>query len=173
MSFQQEERSREALLAFLEARGIKYVEEEHAAVFTMAESMQLKLSVDGWRCKNLLVKNKKNTERFLVITTPDAAVDLGALGRNLGVGRLTFCTPDDMVSLLGVGPGSASPLALLADQMAKKVRVLMDSELEHVDTYLFHPFVNTATLQIGREGLLQFLAAVEHILEVVPVPKRS
>lgn len=165
--------TRETLLAFLDARAIRYEEVVHPAVFTMAESGALSLSLPGCRCKNLLVQNKKGTERYLVVTSPDAAVDLAALGRLLGCGRLSLCPAPVMVDLLGVESGAMSPFALVADREAQRVRLVLDESLAAVACFQFHPLVNTATVAIEREAFAQFLAAVGHALDFQDVPRRS
>lgn len=164
---------RESLLQFLDSRGIAYREATHAAVYTMGESAALAPSLDGVRCKNLLVQSRKSADRLLVVTAPDAMVELGALGRSLGIGRLSFCSPSEMTDLLGVEPGAMSPLALVADQDARKVRLLVDLALKQAPRFLFHPLVNTATVSIDSEGFLRFLAAIGHPAEFVAVPRRA
>ena len=166
-------RTRESLLQFLDTQGITYQEARHAAVYTMAESASLAQSLEGTRCKNLLVQSRKGLDRLLVVTPPDARVDLGALGRSLGVGRLSFCSPSEMMSLLGVEPGAMSPFALLADREAKKVRLIVDLALKPASHFLFHPLVNTATVSIYSEELSRFLAAIDHPPEFLAVPRRA
>lgn len=165
--------SRESVLQFLDTQGIPYREARHEAVYTMADSASLPQSFEGVRCKNLLVQSKKGVDRLLVVTPPDAMVDLGALGRSLGIGRLSFCSPSEMMDLLGVEPGSMSPFALLADQEARKVRLIVDLALKPASRFLFHPVANTATVSICSDGLFRFLAAIGHHAEFVAVPRRA
>ena len=166
-------RTRESLLQFLDTQGITYQEARHAAVYTMAESASLAQSLEGVRCKNLLVHSKKGPDRVLVITPPDAMVDLGALGRSLGVGRLSFCSPAEMMNLLGVEPGAMSPFALVADREARKVRLIMDLALMPASHFLFHPMINTATVSIYSDELSRFLAAIDHPPEFLAIPRRA
>lgn len=174
MSREQKDCARSALIAFLDQNGIRYHEEQHAPVYTMAESEALgsALTLTGSRCKNLFVRSKKGDDRFLVITEPDTSVDLAGLGRALGVGRLSFCSAEELKSLLGVEAGAASPFALLTDRDARKVRLLMDAALKPASHFLFHPMVNTATISIGREEFLRFLKVIEHHPEFVDIPRR-
>ncbi|WP_341646423.1 YbaK/EbsC family protein [Thauera sp. SDU_THAU2] len=160
------------MLKFLDGLGVDYREVRHQAVYSMAGSAHLAACLEGSRCKNLLVQSKKGKDRLLVVTPPDAMVDLGALGRSLGLGRLSFCSPVEMMDLLAVEPGAMSPFALLADRDGRKVRLLMDRSLEPVSRFLFHPLVNTATVSIRREGLARFLVAIDHPAEFVEIPYR-
>ncbi|HQR69700.1 MAG TPA: prolyl-tRNA synthetase associated domain-containing protein [Burkholderiaceae bacterium] len=165
--------TRESLLEFLDAHRIDYREAGHEAVCTMADSAKLNLALPGCRCKNLFVQGRKEDGRFLVVAPPDAAVDLAALGRATGVGRLSLCQPSEMVSRFGVELGALSPFALLGDWGDPKVRVLFDSSLESVPCFLFHPLVNTATVSITREDLFRFLRAIDHPPEFVDLPRRT
>lgn len=164
--------SRESLLEYLRDQGIAFEEAIHPAVFTMAESAALDIGLAGQRCKNLLVRNKKGTQEFLVATGPDAGIDLAALGQALGTGRLSLCPPARMQELLGVAPGALSPLALVADTAPQPVRLLMDESLRANPRFLFHPLVNTSTLCLNGESLDNFLESTGHCAEYLSIPSR-
>lgn len=163
---------RAALLDYLTAQGIAYEETLHQPVHTMAESATLGLTLSGSRCKNLFVQDKKGVQRFLVVTPPAASLDLGGLGRILGAGRLSLCPPDVMQSLLQVTPGSLSPLALVADCGAVKIRLLMDATLRTVSNFLFHPLDNISTICLCRDDLERFIQSTGHASEYVSMPTR-
>lgn len=163
---------RESLLSYLRDKAISYREVRHEAVFTMTDSALLPLTLPGTRCKNLLVQDKKATSRFLIVTFPNAVVDLGSLGRALNVGRLSLCPPDEMQGLLGVGPGSLSPLALVADS-DRQIQLVIDRGLRDKVFFLFHPFVNTATVSIESTEFLRFLQTTGCIPHWVDLPRRA
>ena len=165
--------TRESLLGYLAEQGIAFEETIHGAVFTMAESAALGVPLAGSRCKNLLVRDKKGAHRFLVVTGPDASIDLGALGRVLGVGRLSLCPPEDMQSILHVTPGALSPLALVADAGLEKVRLLLDESLRGNPRFLFHPLVNISTVAISGGDLEKFVESTGHSMEYVDMPART
>ncbi|MFP3408497.1 YbaK/EbsC family protein, partial [Pseudomonas sp. SIMBA_065] len=87
----------------------------------------LALAVEGARCKNLLLQDKK-CHYFLVVTTASNSLDLAGLSETLGSKRLSFASADRLFELLGIRPGSLSPLALVND-IAKRVRLVIDIEL--------------------------------------------
>ena len=165
--------NRETLLEYLAQHGIQFEETVHDPVYTMAESAELNIPLRGSRCKNLLVRDKEGLNRFLVVTSPDASIDLGALGRQLGAGRLSLCPPEEMQRILHVGPGSLSPLALVADVGPEKVRLLLDESLRANSKFLFHPLVNTSTISITSDGLRVFVESTGHTAEFVDVPSRA
>lgn len=165
--------TRESLLSFLDIQRIHIQEALHPAVFTMTESAGLSLALPGCRCKNLLVRNKKGTLRYLIVTSPNAAVDLGALGKMLGSGRLFLCPAPEMMDLLGIAPGAMSPFSLIADRDAKQIQLVMDAELATASHFQFHPLINTSTVAISQEELAQFLAAVGHPPRYEAIPRRA
>ena len=168
-----QEWNRETLLQYLTDCAIAYEEVEHGPVYTMAESAALGIGISGCRCKNLLVQGKKGSHRFLVVTHANSPIDLAALGQILGVGRLSLCAPEEMQQALQVAPGALSPLALLADAGAEKVRLLMDERLRANAAFLFHPLVNTSTISIGANDLKKFVGSTGHTVEYVGMPLRQ
>ncbi|WP_342131051.1 prolyl-tRNA synthetase associated domain-containing protein [Hydrogenophaga sp. OTU3427] len=164
--------NREKLLEYLAELRIEFQEIIHKAVFTLVQSAMLGATLSGSRCKNLLVQDKKGNQRFLVVTGPDTGIDLGALGRALGTGRLSMCPAEAMRDILHVKPGALSPLALVADTGPEKVRLLMDRSLRNNQTFLFHPLANTSTISIRGDDLETFLLSTGHMAEYVDMPMR-
>ncbi|WP_336331418.1 prolyl-tRNA synthetase associated domain-containing protein [Pseudomonas putida] len=161
----------EQLLARLEASEINYAIEQHARIYNMAESDQLVLSLPGMRCKNLLLRDRKG-RHYLAVTTPQKSVELAALSTMLGCGRLSLAPPERLFELLGVTPGSLSPLALINDQ-CQGVRLVVDRECEGAGVFLFHPMDNGASVQISLEMLQRFLDGTGHSLEWTEIHARS
>lgn len=154
--------NKERLLRLLDAHGIAYTAVDHPPVATMAESARLGLPLKGSRCKNLAVRNKAGTRNLLVVVPPDKGVDLGSLGRELGVGRLSLCQSEGLLDLLGVRPGALSPFALAADGPPARFTLILDRAVAHEPFLLMHPMVNTATLSIAQADFRRFLQIVEH-----------
>jgi len=69
----------------------------------------------------------------------------------IGAKRLSFGKAGDMERLLGVSPGSVTPLAAINDSTGL-VRVVIDADLAEADRVNVHPLRNTATVGLaGRE----------------------
>jgi Ala-tRNA(Pro) deacylase len=151
---------KDELLNLLEQRDIPFFCEEHDSVLNMAESEKLTLSLDGVRCKNLLLQDKKG-HHFLVVTTATKSLDLSAIAEALGSKRLSFVSADKLFELLGIRTGSLSPLALVNDE-ARCVRLVIDSDLAGESTFLFHPLENNASVSVSRAALDDFLTSVGH-----------
>src|SRR5215475_10277561 len=106
---------KDEVLKLLEDRDIQFSCEEHDPVLNMAESGMLTLSVEGARCKNLLLQDKKG-HYFLIVTTAAKSLELAAIAETIGSKRLSFASADALFELLGIRAGSLSPLALVNDE---------------------------------------------------------
>lgn len=159
------------LLARLGELGIATTRIDHVAVFTVAESKELRGAIDGHHTKNLFLKDKKG-RLFLVSARESTRIDLKRLHERLGAsGRLSFGSAELLMEKLGVTPGSVTAFAVVNDR-AGDVTMVLDDGLMDGAPLNFHPLVNTATLRIGREDMLAFLRATGHepLIVALPVP---
>lgn len=160
-----------ALIESLDKAGIFWTLHEHEAVFTVEASARLHDEIAGAHTKNLFLKDAAG--QFWVISAPhDASVDLKALPGTIGSRKVSFGKAEDMERLLGVSPGSVTPLAVFNDSDGA-VRVVIDRRLAEAGMVNVHPLRNTATLSLAGADLLAFLAAHGHPPLVVDLPGRS
>lgn len=97
-------------------------------------------------------------------------LDLKALGKSSGIGRISFGSPDRLKRFLGVTPGAVTLLAVINDP-AGAVEVLIDETFwDSAPAFQFHPMVNTSTLVFSKESVEQFLTATRRTFEVVEIP---
>jgi Ala-tRNA(Pro) deacylase len=150
--------TREALVAFLDTRGIAHVTTDHPAVFRVGEGDEVKAGIPGAHSKNLFLKDHKD-QLWLVSAEQHTAIDLKRLPSVIGSGRLSFGSSELMERILGVTPGSVTALALVNDA-ERKVRFVLDAVLARAERVNFHPLENTATTTLTGEGFAAFLAAV-------------
>ena len=154
------------VLDALSQLGIACERHEHPPVFTVEEAETYWAAIDATHCKNLFLRNKKGTSHYLVITGYRKAVDLRALTQALGEDRLSFASPERLMTHLGLTAGSVSPFGLINDQK-RTVRVVIDEDLESSTRVGFHPNTNTATLVVGWSDFRRFLAWRGNIVRVV------
>ena len=158
----------QALLGALDAAGIAWTMTEHQAVYTVEESAQLHAEIAGAHTKNLFLKDAGG--QFWVVSAPhDARVNLKALPAAIGSKKVSFGKAEDMVRLLGVEPGSVTPLAVFNDADGA-VKVVIDSRLAAAACVNVHPLRNTATLGLSGADLVVFLTANGHQPVVVDLP---
>jgi Ala-tRNA(Pro) deacylase len=154
---------------FLDQHGIAAVRVEHPAVMTVEESDRLVPPLPGAKTKNLFLRDKKGQRHFLVTVLAHAPVDLNALGAAMGVGRLSFASPERLDKHLAILPGSVSLLALVNDT-ASAVEFVIDRRLWESAAVQAHPLVNTATMIIDHADLERFLLASGHPPTIIDIP---
>jgi Ala-tRNA(Pro) deacylase len=80
---------RQALMLRLEELGIQTITVEHAPMFTVGQSAQLRHSLPGAHTKNLFLTDADG-RMVLVVAKEDTRVDLKALAKRLEAGRFSF-----------------------------------------------------------------------------------
>lgn len=143
----------------LKALNINYEKVEHPAVYTVEEAKEKVPKIDGIGCKNLFLRTQKK-EAFLYTLPEDKQINLKSLSEELGVTRFHFATPETLEEVLGVIPGSVTPLAIVNDTK-NLVTVVLDKELQG-KKILVHPNRNTATIAIQYEDLIKFIKNEKH-----------
>jgi len=142
----------------LDAMGISYERYTHPPVFTSDEAAEHWAGIPATRVKNLFLRNKKGNRHYLVILEIGKQADLRHLVKIIGDDRLSFGSPERLMSAMGLTPGSVSPFGLLNDP-AHAVHVIVDEDLRRAERLIFHPNINTASLTITVADFERFLAA--------------
>ena len=94
----------------LDSLGIVYARVDHSHADTI-EACHAVEQVLGWPvCKNLFLCNRQKTQYYMLMLEGDKVFKTKDLSKQLGVARLSFASAEDMVSLLGVHPGSVTVL---------------------------------------------------------------
>jgi len=145
----------------LDAMGISYEHYTHPPVFTSDEATEHWADIPATRVKNLFLRNKKGNRHYLVILEIGKQADLRHLVKIIGDDRLSFGSPERLMSAMGLTPGSVSPFGLLNDP-AHAVHVIVDEDLRRTERLIFHPNINTASLTITVADFERFLAAREN-----------
>lgn len=148
----------------LEELNITYEKVEHSAVYTVEEAKEKVPKIDGLGCKNLFLKTQKK-ELFLYTLPEDKQINLNNLSEILGVTRFHFASSKTLEEVLGIIPGSVTPLAIINDK-ENKVTVILDKELKDKNI-LVHPNRNTATISISYNDLEKYIKSLNHkIIEI-------
>ena len=151
----------EWIYAKLDELGIVYDRLDHEPIYSVIEAAEKGIVLPGCQVKNLLLKNKKGRQFYLVILPDEKIADIKHLAEVLGEKRLSFASDENLAELLQVEAGSVTPFGLVFDQ-EKKVQVIIDDSVPLDAQVGFHPFVNTTTLNIAYRDLLRFLNWAEH-----------
>jgi Ala-tRNA(Pro) deacylase len=153
------------MLADLAAAGVGFVVHEHSPVFTVEESADVHRQIAGTHSKNLFLKDAKGV--FWLVTMPhDRRADLKFIAAQIGAAKLSFARPEHMLRLLGVTPGSVTPLAVINDT-GSEVRVVLDAAIDPGGVINVHPLRNSATVSLAFADLVDALTRWDHPPQIV------
>jgi Ala-tRNA(Pro) deacylase len=155
-----------------QALGVSYERYEHPPVNTAEEGERHWVGIDAVHCKNLFLRNQKDTLHYLAVVVHSKRVNLRALADQIGDGKLSFASPERLMTYLGVTPGSVSPTGLINDSQ-RHVRVFLDRDLKSARRISFHPNINTVTFTVAFSEFERFLAACGHQIRYVDMKERG
>jgi Ala-tRNA(Pro) deacylase len=148
--------------------GISFERHEHPPVATVEEAARHWIAIDATHCKNLFLRNQKGNRHYLVVLLHAKRADLREVAAQIGDGKLSFASPERLMTHLGVTPGSVSPFGLIHDH-ARAVRVVLDRDLKTATRVSFHPNINTATYVIDAADFKRFLDACGNTVQYVAI----
>lgn len=144
-------------LALLDCLSIPYRYYHHDLARTMAECADIGADVGARHFKNLFLTNRSRSVFVLLLLCPEKEFRSGNISKQLGTGRLSFATAEDMMAHLGLVPGSVTPMAL-ARECAKGVRLAVDRDILSMETVCAHPCTSEASVALSKDDLFRFLA---------------
>ena len=154
----------------LDHLGIAYDRVDHEAANTVADCEAVEGYLGAPICKNLFLCNRQKTNFYLLLMEGEKPFRTKELSKQIGSARLSFGSPEDMETYLGVTPGSATILAMMNDQN-HRVQLILDRSVAEGDRFGCHPCINTFTLNLSmqeiRQKFLPYLG-VEPILVDLP-----
>lgn len=146
-----------AVLTLLNKLGIPYRYVSHPEVKTVADHMSFAATFPAQLLKNLLLKNSPGKHFYLYILDGNRKADLREVALQLGESRLSFASPGELMTTLGVEPGSVTPFSV-AYHSKSNLQILIDASVSATQPLGFHPLINTASVCISRADLLRLLA---------------
>lgn len=158
-------------LQLLDRRGITYELYEHAAVFTVAEAIAANIPRSEFGAKNLFLRDDKHRAYYLVAVPSQKSVSLREIQERLHARRLSFASDRDLATMLGLTPGSVTPLGALNDA-GHRVEVVIDQDIVDAGRVAVHPCDNTATILLATEDLIDLLRRCGSKVSVVTLRSR-
>jgi len=139
-----------------------------------ANTMEACLAVDKIlgtdMCKNLFLCNRQKTQFYLLMMPGDKPFKTKDLSKQINSARLSFAEAEFMEEYLDITPGAVSVMGLMHDSK-NHVQLLIDKPVLESEYLGCHPCVNTSSIKIKTEELLEkFLPAVHHEAIIVDMP---
>ena len=156
-----------AVYDLLEKLEIPYMRLDHEVTASVEDCHNVDRILGIHICKNLFLCNSQKTDFYLLMMPGDKKFKTKELSAQIQSARLSFAGPEYMEEFLNISPGSVSVMGLMNDG-SKRVRLLIDKDVLQDEYVGCHPCVNTSSLKIRTEDILnKFLPYVEHDYTVV------
>lgn len=153
-------------IALLDQAGIAYELYEHEVVFTVEQAHAAGIPHLELGAKSLFLRDDKHRAYYLVCLPDEKDVSLREIQERLGSRRLSFASEKDLGEMLGLVPGSVTPLGALNDAEGR-VEVVIDRELVDAGRVTVHPCDNTATVLLATTDLIALLRERGRTVRVV------
>lgn len=138
---------------------------------TMEACIAIDQAMDATMCKNLLLCNRQCTAFYLLLLPGGKPFKTSVLSKQIGSSRLSFADGSYMEQYLDITPGSLSVLGLMNDK-ENRVTLLIDREVLNGQYIGVHPCVNTSSLRLRTEDLMQtIIPAMGHPVTLVDLPE--
>ncbi|MDD3414102.1 MAG: prolyl-tRNA synthetase associated domain-containing protein [Lachnospiraceae bacterium] len=152
---------------FLDQLNVPYERIDHGQLETMDDCKEVDEVIQAVICKNLFLCNSQKTKFYLLMTRGEKKFKTKELSAQIDSARLSFATAEYMEEYLDILPGSVSVLGLMND-LKNHVQLLIDEDIYHSEYVGCHPCINTSSLKIKMEDILnKFLPSVGHTPIVV------
>ena len=162
-------RGEAGLMADLDKLSIEHQVHEHEAVFTVEESRAIKTDIACLHTKNLFLKDAGGS--FFLLTVPaEARIDLKRVHPLLHCRRLSFGKAEAMEELIGVTPGSVTPLAMI-NAVPGSITLVLDESLAVEEPVGVHPLRNTATATLAGTDIMKLARHWGHEPQKADLPK--
>ena len=87
----------------------------------------------------------------------------------IGVLKIRFAEPEDLLDVLGITPGAVSPIGLVND-IENRTIFIIDEEVWNADEICCHPNINSETMQIPGSEFQKLIEATGNTLEIKELP---
>ena len=149
--------NKKEVYTFLNEQGIGYEVTEHPAVFNMKEVSEIDLPYPEADAKNLFLRDDKKRNYYLITVKANKRVNLKEFRQVNNTRALSFASDKDLMDIMGLNPGSVTPLGLLND-IDCKVKFFLDKEFMNEPGLIgVHPNENTATVWMKASDLLSII----------------
>ena len=160
----------ERCYALLDSLGVAYIRVDHDHADTIEACHEIEKLLGCEICKNLFLTNRQMTELWLLLMPGDKPFKTKLLSKQIGSARLSFATPEQMLDVLDITPGSVSVLGLINDR-ENRVRLLIDRDLLKQEAIGMHPCLNSSSLRVSTSDLLEkIIPAMGHAPTFVDLP---
>lgn len=161
--------NKQEIYKYLTKKNIEYETTEHKAVYNMAELREINIPYPEANAKNLFVRDDKRRNYYLITVKGDKRVDLKEFRQKNNTRSLSFASEKDLMNIMGLIPGSVTPLGILNDTEIK-VKVFLDEDFLNAPSIMgVHPNDNTATIWLKTDDLVSMIKEHGNEIEFIKI----
>ena len=156
---------------FLDGLGIEFYRVDHERAETMQDCEAIDIALETVMCKNLVLCNRQHTMFYLLMMPANKQFKTKDVSHMINSARLSFAESEYLEKFLDVHPGSVSIMGLMNDK-EHNINLLIDKEVIECDFIGCHPCVNTSSLKIRTQDVLEkFLKKTGHTPTILDIPR--
>lgn len=150
----------------LESLDVEFERVATEDVYTMDDCRAVDAALDMRTVKTLLLTNRQQTAFYLLVMDGSKAFITKDFSRALGVSRVSFATPDVLMSIAQVEVGAATFFSALMDS-EHRFRVIFDRDVLQSDTFGCTDGTVTSYLKLKTADVLRILNHCDHTPEII------
>ena len=149
--------NKQQIYEYIKQRNIWYEITEHEAVFSMKEVSNIEIPYPEADAKNLFICDDKRRNYYLITIRGNKRANLKKFKQENNTRSLSFASEKDLKDILGLVPGSVSPLGVLNNK-ENNVNIFIDKDFTK-EPYIIgiHPNDNTATIWLKTKDLIKII----------------
>ena len=160
-----------AVYDLLDELGIAYDRIDHEAIFTIEGCNDIDGVLGIHLCKNIFLCNSQKTKFYLLLMPGQKRFVTKDFCKQIVSPRLSFAPAEYMEEYLDITPGSVSVMGLMNDR-ENHVQLVIDQDVLKEDYIGFHPCINTSTLKIKTDDVINtLLPYIGHYPMIVELPR--
>jgi len=150
----------------LKKMNISYQLVQHPVAHTTEEADHFIEGIEGVRTKTMFLTNKKKTACYLLVMDDAKRLDFHQFEELTGAKRPKMGHDDLLLEKLGLEPGIVSIFGLLNNE-DHDVKVYFDKAILSEQRMSFHPNINTSTIFVASDDVLQFVKNLGYEYQVL------
>lgn len=140
----------------LDSLSIPYHRLDHEPMATIADCDEVDRILEIKICKNLFLCNSQKTKFYLFMLPGEKKFDTKQVSKQLNSPRLSFANEMYLEKILNLTPGSVTIMGLMHDT-SNQVQLVIDADLLKESYLACHPNINTSSIRIKTEDVLEKL----------------
>lgn len=149
--------NKQQIYEYIKQRNIWYEITEHEAMFSMKEVSNIEIPYPEADAKNLFICDDKKRNYYLITIRGNKRANIKKFKQENNTRSLSFASEKDLKDILGLVPGSVSPLGVLNNR-ENNVNIFIDKDFTK-EPYIIgiHPNDNTATIWLKTKDLIKII----------------